>query len=173
MFLLSAALLLGMQTIPEYAVVEVRERGKGCEYRAEGRRLTQAQLEHRAQVWARQGRRGEVQSNRNVSFQCVGQAIQIMQNAGIEKVAYVGRPIGRSVDLFVPAKGCTPMVNGEAMTLEALRPLAVRWGHDKAEIHFQPDPAATFECIDAVLTILKETNQTKLGFVGNEQYGAQ
>jgi hypothetical protein len=169
MILISAALLAAMQTMPEYAVVVVSEGRKGCEFRAEGRRMTQAQLEHRAKVWAGQRRKGEVQSRRDLSFTCIGQAMLIMQNAGIEKVTYTGRPIGRSVDLFVPAsKGCTPMVNGEAMTLDALRPLAARWGRDRAEVHFQPDPKAGYECVDAVLKILKETSGIEIGFIGNE-----
>ena len=173
MFLLSAVLLLGMQTIPEYAVVEVRERGKGCEYRAEGRRITQAQLEHRAKVWARQGRDGEVQSDRDISFNCVGQAIAIMQAAGMEKVAYVGKPIGRSVLVSVQAQGCLPTVNGDAMTMAQFGVEARRWRRDKPEIHFQPDPNASYDCVDAVLKIVQENSSTKLGFVGNEQYGAQ
>jgi biopolymer transport protein ExbD len=38
------------------------------------------------------------------------------------------------------------------------------------ELHFQPDPQAQYEKVDAVLAIIKRTNVTKLGFVGNEQY---
>ena len=167
MFLMSAALLLAMQTMPEYAVVVVSEGRKGCEYRAEGRRLTQRQLEHRAKVWAGQRRKGEVQSRRDLSFTCIGQAMLILQQAGIEKVTYTGRPIGRSVDLFIPAKGCTPMVNGEAMTVEALRPLAARWGRDKANVRFQMDRDAGYECVMAVMKAVQEGGIT-LGFVGNE-----
>ena len=39
------------------------------------------------------------------------------------------------------------------------------------ELHFQPDPAARYEVVDHVLAIIKRSNITKLGFVGNEQYG--
>ncbi|MES2442273.1 MAG: biopolymer transporter ExbD [Pseudomonadota bacterium] len=38
------------------------------------------------------------------------------------------------------------------------------------ELHFQPDPNARYEVVDHVLAIVKRTNITKLGFVGNEQY---
>jgi biopolymer transport protein ExbD len=38
------------------------------------------------------------------------------------------------------------------------------------ELHFQPDPAARYEVVDHVLAIVKRSNITKLGFVGNEQY---
>ncbi|MFV0624616.1 ExbD/TolR family protein [Sphingomonas sp. ac-8] len=38
------------------------------------------------------------------------------------------------------------------------------------ELHFQPDAAARYEVVDGVLAIIKRSNVTKLGFVGNEQY---
>ncbi|NML04938.1 biopolymer transporter ExbD [Sphingomonas sp. G-3-2-10] len=39
------------------------------------------------------------------------------------------------------------------------------------ELHFQPAPTARYEVVDHVLAIVKRANITKLGFVGNEQYG--
>ncbi|MBB5714076.1 ExbD/TolR family protein [Sphingomonas aerophila] len=38
------------------------------------------------------------------------------------------------------------------------------------ELHFQPDPAAKYEVVDRVLAVIKRSNVTKLGFIGNEQY---
>jgi len=38
------------------------------------------------------------------------------------------------------------------------------------ELHFQPDPQARYEVVDATLAIIRRANVTKLGFVGNEQY---
>ena len=38
------------------------------------------------------------------------------------------------------------------------------------ELHFQPDPAARYEAVDRVLAVIKRSNVTKLGFIGNEQY---
>jgi len=38
------------------------------------------------------------------------------------------------------------------------------------ELHFQPDPQARYEDVDEVLSIIKRSNVTKLGFIGNEQY---
>ncbi|MEI9850852.1 MAG: biopolymer transporter ExbD [Sphingomonas sp.] len=49
--------------------------------------------------------------------------------------------------------------------LEQTKNLAV-----EPELHFQPDPQARYEVVDHVLAIVKRTNITKLGFVGNEQY---
>src|ERR1043165_8741819 len=38
------------------------------------------------------------------------------------------------------------------------------------ELHFQPDPNARYDVVDRVLAIIKKSEVTKLGFIGNEQY---
>jgi len=38
------------------------------------------------------------------------------------------------------------------------------------ELHFQPDPKAKYERVDQVLAVIKRSNVSKLGFIGNEQY---
>jgi biopolymer transport protein ExbD len=38
------------------------------------------------------------------------------------------------------------------------------------ELHFQPDPMARYEVVDKTLAVIKRSNITKLGFIGNEQY---
>jgi biopolymer transport protein ExbD len=38
------------------------------------------------------------------------------------------------------------------------------------ELHFQPDPTARYEVVDRTLAVIKRSNVTKLGFIGNEQY---
>jgi biopolymer transport protein ExbD len=38
------------------------------------------------------------------------------------------------------------------------------------ELQFQPDPKARYEVVDQVLAVIKRSNISKLGFVGNEQY---
>lgn len=172
MMLLSAALLALMQTIPEYTVVEVRETARGCEYKAEGRKFTEKQLNHRAQVWARQERVIEVAGDRRIAFRCVGNAMFIVQNAGVERVSFTGKPIRAGVVLLtLPAQGCIPMVDGDPLTMEQLGPAAKRWGRDKAKLHFQPDPNADFHCVDAVMTVLRANYPMKMGFVGNEAQG--
>ena len=40
------------------------------------------------------------------------------------------------------------------------------------ELHFQPDSNARYEVVDRVLARIKRANVSKLGFVGNEQFGA-
>ncbi|MCJ8156955.1 biopolymer transporter ExbD [Sphingomonas sp. LaA6.9] len=38
------------------------------------------------------------------------------------------------------------------------------------ELHFQPDAQARYDVVDQVLAIIKKSEVTKMGFVGNEQY---
>jgi biopolymer transport protein ExbD len=38
------------------------------------------------------------------------------------------------------------------------------------ELHFQPDPKARYEVVDRTLAVIKRSNISKLGFIGNEQY---
>ncbi|TPG14488.1 biopolymer transporter ExbD [Sphingomonas oligophenolica] len=38
------------------------------------------------------------------------------------------------------------------------------------ELHFQPDPQARYEVVDRTLSVIKRSNISKLGFIGNEQY---
>ena len=39
------------------------------------------------------------------------------------------------------------------------------------ELQFQPDARARYQIVDEVLVVIKRSGVTKLGFVGNEQYG--
>jgi len=40
------------------------------------------------------------------------------------------------------------------------------------ELHVQPDANARYEVVDRVLAVIKRAEVTKMGFVGNEQYGS-
>jgi len=40
------------------------------------------------------------------------------------------------------------------------------------ELHLQPDPQARYVTVDQVLAVTKRANVEKMGFVGNEAYGA-
>jgi biopolymer transport protein ExbD len=40
------------------------------------------------------------------------------------------------------------------------------------ELHVQPDAQARYDTVDQVLAVIKKSEITKLGFVGNEQYAA-
>ena len=38
------------------------------------------------------------------------------------------------------------------------------------ELHFQPDPQVRYDVVDKTLAVIKRSNITKLGFIGNEQF---
>jgi len=38
------------------------------------------------------------------------------------------------------------------------------------ELHFQPDPQARYDAVDRTMAVIKRSNISKLGFIGNEQY---
>lgn len=57
------------------------------------------------------------------------------------------------------------------VTLQQYLEQSVQRPEGEPELHFQPDPQARYEVVDHVLAIVKRANVTKLGFVGNEQYG--
>ena len=57
------------------------------------------------------------------------------------------------------------------VTLQQYLEASVQRPEGEPELHFQPDPNARYEVVDHVLAIVKRANVTKLGFVGNEQYG--
>ena len=40
------------------------------------------------------------------------------------------------------------------------------------ELQFQPDPVSAYLTVDRTLAVIKDSQVTKFGFVGNEQYGA-
>ena len=48
--------------------------------------------------------------------------------------------------------------------------LATKAVNPEPELHFQPDPAARYEKVDKVLAVIKRSEISKLGFIGNEQY---
>ena len=56
-------------------------------------------------------------------------------------------------------------------TLQQYLEASVQRPEGEPELHFQPDPNARYEVVDHVMAIVKRANVTKLGFVGNEQYG--
>jgi biopolymer transport protein ExbD len=38
------------------------------------------------------------------------------------------------------------------------------------ELHFQPDAQVRYDVVDQTLAVIRRSNVTKLGFIGNEQY---
>ena len=62
--------------------------------------------------------------------------------------------------------------NGSPIDLVTLRQYLdrTRVMNPEPELHVQPDPQARYEVVDRVLAVIKRSEVTKMGFVGNEQY---
>jgi biopolymer transport protein ExbD len=62
--------------------------------------------------------------------------------------------------------------NGSAIDLVTLRQYldSTRVMVPEPELHVQPDAQARYDTVDQVLAVIKKSEITKLGFVGNEQY---
>ena len=67
----------------------------------------------------------------------------------------------------------TVLWNGTPIDLVTLRQYLERTKamNPEPELHVQPDPNARYEVVDRVLAVVKRSEVTKMGFVGNEQYG--
>jgi biopolymer transport protein ExbD len=64
--------------------------------------------------------------------------------------------------------------NGTPIDLVTLRIYLTRTRamDPEPELHVQPDPQARYSVVDNVLAVIKRSEVTKMGFVGNEQYRA-
>lgn len=63
--------------------------------------------------------------------------------------------------------------NGSAVDKTTLRQYLdqTKTMNPEPELHVQPDPYAPYNTVDEVLAIIKRSKVSKVGFVGNEQYG--
>jgi len=68
----------------------------------------------------------------------------------------------------------TVLWNGSPIDLVTLRTYLDRTKamDPQPELHVQPDPQSRYEVTNEVLAIIKRSEVGKMGFVGNEQYGA-
>lgn len=68
----------------------------------------------------------------------------------------------------------TILWNGSAIDLVTLRQYldSTKVMTPEPELHVQPDANARYDTVDQVLAVIKKSEITKLGFVGNEQYSA-
>jgi biopolymer transport protein ExbD len=75
--------------------------------------------------------------------------------------------------LGIDATG-TVLWNGSPIDLTTLRQYLDRTKamNPEPELHVQPDPQARYEVVDRVLAVVKRSEVSKMGFVGNEQYGS-
>lgn len=176
MLLLSAALLLGMQTAPDPAVqIVLKASDEGCNTLVDGAPVDQDGLETRSVEWARSGRTVELSGDGNTPYRCVGGAMFALQKADFRAdFGYTFAPnlrirLSATVKLIVLPR-CEISINDRPATFAEYEALAVQWGRNQTEILFQPHPNSAYQCVDRVLVVLKKSNATKLGFIGNEQY---
>jgi biopolymer transport protein ExbD len=75
--------------------------------------------------------------------------------------------------LAIDASGAI-LWNGSAIDLVTLRQYldSTKVMTPEPELHVQPDAQARYDIVDQVLAVVKKSEITKLGFVGNEQYAA-
>ncbi len=73
--------------------------------------------------------------------------------------------------LAIDAAG-TVLWNGSAIDLITLRQYldSTKVMVPEPELHVQPDAQARYDIVNQVLAVVKKSEITKLGFVGNEQY---
>ena len=67
---------------------------------------------------------------------------------------------------------CRITLDQRPVDLAQLHQELIRSHRDRPEpeLHFQPGPDAPYDCVDRVLTVIKESGVAKLGFIGNEMY---
>lgn len=68
----------------------------------------------------------------------------------------------------------TILWNGSGIDLVTLRQYldSTKVMTPEPELHVQPDANARYDTVDQVLAVIKKSEITKLGFVGNEQYSS-
>jgi biopolymer transport protein ExbD len=68
----------------------------------------------------------------------------------------------------------TILWNGSGIDLVTLRQYldSTKAMVPEPELHVQPDANARYDTVDQVLAVIKKSEITKLGFVGNEQYSS-
>jgi biopolymer transport protein ExbD len=83
-------------------------------------------------------------------------------------------PIKPDINKLAIDAGGAVLWNGSAIDLVTLRQYldSTKVMTPEPELHVQPDAQARYDIVDQVLAVVKKSEITKLGFVGNEQYAA-
>jgi biopolymer transport protein ExbD len=83
-------------------------------------------------------------------------------------------PVKPDINKLSIDAGGTILWNGSAIDLVTLRQYldSTKVMTPEPELHVQPDANARYDTVDQVLAVIKKSEITKLGFVGNEQYSA-
>jgi biopolymer transport protein ExbD len=120
----------------------------------------------RARAWPDKESSVHVDGGPDVPYRCLGGTIYALQMAGFSKVGFIAAPPPRRV-VIGGDRRCRLKLDGRRITLDALRVESSRWASEDADVHFQPNPRATYQCVGPVLKILKDAGVGKMGFVGN------
>jgi biopolymer transport protein ExbD len=83
-------------------------------------------------------------------------------------------PIKPDINKLAIDAGGAILWNGSAIDLVTLRQYldSTKVMTPEPELHVQPDAQSRYDIVDQVLAVVKKSEITKLGFVGNEQYAA-
>ena len=83
-------------------------------------------------------------------------------------------PIKPDINKLAIDAGGAILWNGSAIDLVTLRQYldSTKVMTPEPELHVQPDAQARYDIVDQVLAVVKKSEITKLGFVGNEQYSS-
>ncbi len=83
-------------------------------------------------------------------------------------------PIKPDINKLAIDTGGAILWNGSAIDLVTLRQYldSTKVMTPEPELHVQPDAQARYDIVDQVLAVVKKSEITKLGFVGNEQYSS-
>lgn len=172
MILVSAALLLAMQTARPVNI-ELGWDGATCSAKADGNTLAIEAFQAATVEWAKRGRPPRIVGGGDIPYRCIGGIVFATQASGYRAAGPVDAQSIFTLNLtamvrFEVTRRCAYTVNGVVVEPGALPALAAEWAANRAEIHFSPDPKASYRCVDEALTVLKIARVERLGFIGNE-----
>ena len=92
MFLMSAALALGMQTA-QPVIVTISGRADQCTYQVDGTTLSEAAFKERAREWIAPQREVHIRAaGGDTPYRCIGKSIYLVQQAGVKVVGFISQP---------------------------------------------------------------------------------
>ena len=86
----------------------------------------------------------------------------------------VDNPVDPIINKIVIEPSNQILWNGSPITLDQVTEYLrqTKSMENEPELQFQPDPNANYDTVDKVLAIVRKTEISKFGFVGNENYAA-
>jgi len=90
MFLLSAALLIGMQTAAEPATIQIFVPKGACAVLVNNVPVTDAEYRRKVEIWKRTQPEIHFQPDLDATYECVERALTPILNANLTKLGFVG-----------------------------------------------------------------------------------